>query len=208
MKTILCFGDSNTWGFVPETGARFPLDVRWAGELQERLGAEYRVIEEGLNGRTTVHDNPLVRYRNGREYFTPCLESHRPLDLVVIFLGTNDLSDRYGLPPLDIARGAVVLAADARASMCGPGGGSPTVLVLGLPRLGRSDALPETMTGAPAKATELPRCFALAAAEAGVPFLDLSTSVAFSDVDGVHLDAAGHAAVAEAVAPKVLELLR
>jgi lysophospholipase L1-like esterase len=207
MKTILCFGDSNTWGFVPELGTRFPLDIRWPGALQHELGADYRVVEEGLSGRTTVLDNPLVPYRSGRDYLIPCLQSHRPLDLVVIFLGTNDLSDRYGLPPLDIARGAATLAGLALRSETGPGNGAPAVLLLGLPRLGRSDALVETMSGAAAKAAELPRCFALAAEEAGVPLLDLSKVTAYSDLDGIHLEAEGHRAVALAVAVAVRELI-
>lgn len=203
-KTILCFGDSNTWGTVPGgMGERFPLDVRWPGALQGLLGAGYRVIEEGLNGRTTVHDNPLVPYRNGRDYLLPCLQSHQPLDLVVLFLGTNDLSDRYSLPPLDIARGAAVLAGLAAATFTGPGGRSPAVLLLGLPRLGESEALRDTMAGAAAKAGELPRCFALVAAETGVPLLDLSAVTAYSDLDGIHLDADGHSAVAHAVADAV-----
>ena len=121
-STILCYGDSNTWGFVPGSeGERFSWEERWPGVLQGELGADYRVIEEGLSGRTTVLDNPLEPYRNGREYLLPCLQSHQPLDLVVIFLGTNDLGDRYSLPPLDIARGAAQLALLALRSETGPG---------------------------------------------------------------------------------------
>jgi lysophospholipase L1-like esterase len=207
MKTILCFGDSNTWGYVPRLGTRFPHDVRWPGALKAELGDSYQVIEEGLNGRTTVLDNPLVPYRSGRDYLIPCLQSHRPLDLVVIFLGTNDLSDRYGLPPLDIARGAATLASLAVRSETGPGDGPPAVLLLGLPRLGRSDALVETMTGAALKAAELPRCFAVAADEVGVPLLDLSEVTAYSDFDGIHLEADGHRAVALAVAQAARRLI-
>jgi len=208
VKTILCFGDSNTWGAVPgATGERFPLDVRWPGALQNELGSGYRVLEEGLNGRTTVHDNPLTPYRSGRDYLLPCLQSHKPLDLVVIFLGTNDLADRYALPPLDIARGAAVLANIVATSQTGPGGVAPAVLLLGLPRIGRSDALLDTMSGAAAKGAELPRCFAIAAAEIGVPLLELSEVTAYSDVDGIHLEADGHRAIASAVAESVCELL-
>jgi lysophospholipase L1-like esterase len=202
VRTVLCFGDSNTWGYVPAgDGARFPWDVRWPGVLQRLLGDEWRVVEEGLNGRTTVLDNPLTPYRNGRDYLLPCLESHMPLDRVVIFLGTNDLQDRYAMTPLDIARGATGLGRLAARSETGPGGAAPAVLILGLPRLGAT--LPETMRGAAAKAAELPRCFALAATEAGVPVLDLADRVAYSDEDGIHLDERGHRAVAEAVAAAI-----
>ncbi len=201
MRTILCFGDSNTWGYVPGSeGERFPWEVRWPGVLQRELGDGYRVLEEGLSGRTTVLDNPLDPYRNGREYLIPCLETHRPLDLVVVFLGTNDLCDRYALPPIDIARAAASLAAIVRASE-----GSPQALLLGLPRLGAG--LDESMSQAPAKAAELPRCFRLAAAEVGVPLLDLSEVTAYTEADGIHLDADGHRAVGLAVARAAVDVL-
>jgi lysophospholipase L1-like esterase len=199
VRTVLCFGDSNTWGFVPSgNGARFDWETRWPGVLQGLLGKDWRVLEEGLSGRTSTLDSPLAPYRNGREYLLPCLESHMPLDRVVIYLGTNDLQDRYSMTPLDVARAVTGLGRLVRRSETGPDGGPPEVLVLGLPRLGRD--LPETMREARAKAEELPRCFALAAAEAGVPVLELADRVAYDDEDGIHLDAAGHRAVAEAVA--------
>ncbi len=110
MKKILCYGDSNTWGHIPVTGGRYGDDVRWTGVLQAALGEGYRVIEEGLNGRTTVHDDPIEGvYKNGKHYLIPCLESHRPLDLVIMMLGTNDLKMRFSLPPSDIARGVEAL---------------------------------------------------------------------------------------------------
>ncbi len=201
MRTVLCFGDSNTWGYVPGSdGERFPWETRWPGALQAELGGGYRVLEEGLNGRTTLLENPLKPYRNGRDYLIPCLETHRPLDLVVVFLGTNDLCDRYALPAIDIARAAASLADIARQSE-----GNPRSLLLGLPRLGAG--LDEEMQGAAAKAAELPRCFREAAAELDLPLLDLSEVVAYVDEDGIHLDADGHRAVARAVAQAVRDVL-
>jgi len=95
MKTILCFGDSNTWGYIPGSdGERFPRADRWPVRLQAALGAEYEVVAEGLNGRTATMDSPVAEGRNGLTYLLPCLHSHAPLDLVVIYLGTNDLGDR------------------------------------------------------------------------------------------------------------------
>jgi len=206
-KTILCYGDSNTWGFVPGSeGERFLWEVRWPGVLQAELGSEYRVIEEGLNGRTTVLDNPLEPYRNGREYLLPCLQSHQPLDLVVIFLGTNDLGDRYTLPPLDIARGAAQLALLAQRSEAGPGYGAPATLLCSLPQIGDTSSIVDTFSGAVAKAADLLRCFRIAADEVGAPLVDLSP-VAYDDADGVHLNAGGHRAVALAVAQAVREIL-
>ncbi len=201
MRTILCFGDSNTWGYVPGgDGRRFAWDVRWPGVLQTMLGGDYRVIEEGLNGRTTLLDNPLKPYRSGREYLIPCLETHKPLDLVVVFLGTNDLCDRYGMLAIDIARAAASLCDLARQSE-----GSPRALLLGLPRLGAG--LDESMRGAAAKAAELPRCFREAAAELDLPLLDLSEVAAYTDEDGIHLDEGGHRAVGLAVAQAVRNVL-
>ena len=110
MKTILCFGDSNTWGFIPESitapfPARHPHDVRWTGILARELGPNLRVIEEGQNGRTTVHDDPFAAARNGKLVLPAILESHKPLDLVVLMLGTNDLKNVFGVSPGEIAMG-------------------------------------------------------------------------------------------------------
>jgi len=121
MRRILCYGDSNTWGCIPISAARYGEDIRWPGVLAGLLGAEYRIIEEGLNGRTTVFDDPLQEGRNGKTYLLPCLLSHRPLDVVVLMLGTNDMKQRYGLPAEDIARGAGVLAEIVRTSGSGTG---------------------------------------------------------------------------------------
>ena len=197
---VLCFGDSNTWGSVPGSQDRFPYAVRWPGVLQRELGPRYRVVEEGLSGRTTVLDDPLVPHRNGRDYLVPCLQSHRPLDIVVIFLGTNDLADRYSLPPMDIARGAASLAVLVLASGAGPSGASPTPLLVCPPRLGDMTSRADTMSGALARAAELPRCFRIAADEAGVSLVDLSATLTYSDIDGVHLDANGHRHVSKAIA--------
>ena len=106
MKSILCYGDSNTWGYDPQTRSRFPHDVRWTGVLASSLGTGYRVVEEGLNGRTTRWDDPIEAGRNGLTFLQPCLESHLPLDLVIVMLGTNDLKQRFGLSASDIAQSA------------------------------------------------------------------------------------------------------
>lgn len=93
MKEILCFGDSNTWGFNPEDGSRLPDSIRWTGIVKSVLGADYRIIEDGINGRTTVWDNPFgEEYRNGFKGLSYSLNANKPLDLVVLMLGTNDLN--------------------------------------------------------------------------------------------------------------------
>ncbi|HET9411429.1 MAG TPA: GDSL-type esterase/lipase family protein [Candidatus Saccharimonadales bacterium] len=103
-KRILCFGDSNTWGQRPDAKARFFPNERWTGQLQQLLGDNFDIIEEGLNSRTTNLEFSRKPGRNGMEYFRPCLESHNPLDLIIIMLGTNDFKVEFGpRPPQTIA---------------------------------------------------------------------------------------------------------
>ena len=106
MKTVLCFGDSNTWGYSPVDGTRYPLDIRWTGVLQKSLGVDYRIIEEGLNGRTTFINEDERPLRSGSDVLQIILESHRPLDFVIIMLGTNDLKVEFNLSVEEIAQGA------------------------------------------------------------------------------------------------------
>ena len=110
MKTVLCYGDSNTYGAKPigfdildspliAGDMRFSRDERWTGILQKELEPDYFVIEEGLNARTTSFDDPVEGFhKNGKTYLLPCLESHAPIDLVILMLGTNDLKKRFSTP--------------------------------------------------------------------------------------------------------------
>ena len=195
MRTVLCFGDSNTWGFNPETEARFARDVRWPGQLQAALGDEWHVVEEGLNGRTATLDSPIAFGRNGLRYLQPCLDSHAPLDAVLIALGTNDLAERYGLTPTDVARAVALLAFVVAKSDAGPAGAPPLPILVCPPRVGDT-AWEEDWAGTPAKSALLPDRFRSVAEESGFELIDLGEVTRFSDVDGIHLDAVGHAAVA------------
>jgi lysophospholipase L1-like esterase len=105
------------------------MDVRWPGVLRSELGEGYHVIEEGLGGRTTVWDDEIEEHRNGKTYLYPCIESHAPLDLVIIFLGTNDLKYRFHLGAFDIAESVGKLVDIVRRSDAGTGGRAPGVLV-------------------------------------------------------------------------------
>jgi lysophospholipase L1-like esterase len=206
MRAVLCYGDSNTWGFDPATEDRFPREVRWPGRLQTLLGAEWHVVEEGLNGRTTTLDSPLAPGKNGLTYLVPCLDSHAPLDAVVIFLGTNDLANRYGLTPTDIARAAVRLASVVLGSDAGVDGRPPRPILACPPPVGETD-WEEDWAEAPAKSAVLAARFAAAAAEAGVEAIDLGEATRYSAIDGIHLDAEGHAAVAHLVERTLLRLV-
>jgi lysophospholipase L1-like esterase len=201
MRTVLCYGDSNTWGYAPGTGTRFPREVRWPGRLAAALGEAWHVVEEGLNGRTTTMDNPLSPGRNGLDYLVPCLHSHAPLDVVVIFLGTNDLAGRYSMTPQDVAGAAARLATVVeRTPDCGVDGRPPRVILVCPPPFGPVD---ESYAAGVEKSRVLGARFRAAAAEIGVELIDLGEVTPFSELDGIHLDADGHAAVAAAVAERL-----
>jgi lysophospholipase L1-like esterase len=203
MRTILCFGDSNTWGYDPESGPRterYPREVRWPCRLARALGDEWEVIAEGLNGRTATRDDPIWEGRNGLTYLLPCLRSHAPLDLVVIYLGTNDVAERHSLPAEDVAASVGRLVKVVRTSETGPGESAPDVLVVCPPPFGTLDPL---YAAAGEKSRQLGKWFAVVCEELGCELLDLDGVAGYSDLDGIHLDADGHAAVATAVEGRV-----
>ena len=109
MKTILCYGDSNTYGYDPSCGLRYPENIRWTGRLAKILGSEYKIVEEGCNGRTTIFDDPIEGWKNGRDYLRPCLNSHKPVDIVIMMLGSNDMKEMFHASAEDIAYGAETL---------------------------------------------------------------------------------------------------
>lgn len=219
MKRVLCYGDSNTWGFVPILRERYPEDVRWTGVLAKELGPDYRVIEEGLGGRTTVFDDPFMEQRNGKRYLVPCLLSHAPLDLVVLMLGTNDLKKHLGTTARGAAEGASLLAGMIRnCTECGPSYGTdgrpPQILLVAPPRYGehiaelvRGPAFWDHGPYAYAQSLKFAGEFERAASLLGLPFLDAGSIVEPSAKDGIHLEPEAHGALGVAVAAKVRQLL-
>jgi lysophospholipase L1-like esterase len=212
MKTILCFGDSNTWGMVPMTSQtdsdRHPWSDRWPSVLQERLGPSFQVIAEGLNGRTTVFDDPIDgAHKNGRRYLPPCLETHAPLDAVIIMLGTNDLQSRFGLAPHDIAAGAGQLVRMVSFDVRGQNSVQPEVLLVSPPRIGPLRLFADDFAGATEKSAELARHYRATADMLGCRFLDAAVHVQASATDGIHLDADAQRALGNAIAAEVLEML-
>jgi len=207
MKTILCYGDSNTWGYNAADAGRFPPDVRWPGVLRQALGEGFTVIEEGLNGRTTVWDDPIEGYKNGKEYLIPCIETHKPLDLVIIALGINDLKKRFSLSAFDIAAGAGVLVDIVRKSETGPNGAAPQVLLISPPAVGKLTDFAEMFEGAEEKSRRLASHFERVAAERGVPWLNGAATVTTTDLDGIHLEPEEHRKLGEAVAARIAGIL-
>lgn len=206
-RTLLIFGDSNTHGTVPMTAPgemrRHPPGARWTDLLGARLPG-WTVLAEGQPGRTTVHDDPTEGpHRNGALLLPALLESHRPVDLLAIMLGTNDLKPRFASGPADIAAGIERLVRIARASAAGPGGAAPRLLVACPPPIRELGCLADVFAGGAAKSQSLARALAAMAARAGTAFVDLAAHVAVSEVDGIHYDLGAQAGLAEGVAAAV-----
>ncbi|MCL1895056.1 MAG: hypothetical protein FWG03_00760 [Clostridiales bacterium] len=251
MKTIVCYGDSNTWGFipateeeplsdglVPEESARFPYGVRWPGALSRLLengpgggsksglengpggnpnsgpgnapGGGYLVVEEGLNGRTTAFNDMLGKYRNGAKYIGVCLATNKPIDLLIIMLGSNDTKNYLRQTAAGITRGVERLVTIAFASGCGPGGGPPEILIISPARL--QDAIMSSRMrlefdqASIQKSQELAGLYFNLARRYGCYYMNASVYADASQTDGLHLDKKNHKKLAKAVCTKVLEI--
>ena len=208
-RTILCYGDSNTHGTMPmpDLGSmgRYDRQTRWPGQLAALL-PDWQVIEEGLPGRTTVHDDPIEgAHRNGLTVLPAILESHRPIDVVILMLGTNDLKQRFSVNALDIALSLEKLVLAIRGSGCGPDGAAPGVILVAPPPILEVQDLGVMFAGGQAKSHDLgPRLAALARA-LEVPFVDAGSLIGVSEIDGIHYDEPAMAALAQAFAQAVTD---
>jgi lysophospholipase L1-like esterase len=192
---------------------RFGPHERWPGVLAAALGDGYRIIEEGLNGRTTVFDDALDPDRNGRTYLPPCLKSHMPLDVVVIMLGTNDLKTRFGASAYEIADGAGRLVEIVQRSGSGPEGGAPQIVLVAPPPIGETSRFGGddpayagselSWAGAIERSKQFAAQYARVAEAYGCGFFDAGSVVATSALDGIHWEADGHRAFGEALAEKL-----
>lgn len=197
VRTVLCYGDSNTHGTCPmrdlQDNRRFGPADRWPGRMAAALGAGWRVIEEGHPGRTTVHPDPIEgAHKNGLAVLPAILESHRPLDCVVLMLGTNDLKARFSVTPHDIALAVERLVVTILQSGAGPEEGSPAILLIAPPPVRETGFLAEMFQGAEAKSHRLAARFAEVAERNGAGFLDAGLLIAPGPDEGIHLDAAAH----------------
>ena len=214
-KEILCYGDSNTWGCIPRwkdlgvPSERYDQDTRWTGRLSALLGDGYHIIEEGLGGRTSIYDFPGESWRNGLPYFQPCLLSHRPLVLVVIMLGTNDLHACLHPSAERLGDGIRTLVDVVRATpKCGRDNTPPPILVIAPAHIkeaqGRKEVYPK-LGGE--KGEALSRQFAAvyrqAAEDLGCHFLDAARYAQPSDADGLHWMPESHRLLADALAQAI-----
>lgn len=211
-KRIVCYGDSNTWGYIAGSGLRYDENIRWPARMRKALGDAYEVEEEGLSGRTTVYDDPIEPYKNGYTYLAPCLLTNKPIDLLIIMLGTNDFQSHMpGNNPIGTARGVQFLVERARVLDCGRPGEDMKILIISPieiteDRLGFKP-LDVTDERSIRNSRELGRHLKLVAEQCGCEFIDAALDIKPSPVDGVHLDEEGHARLAEIVTAKVKEIL-
>ncbi len=216
-KRILCFGDSNTWGFVPVAtppSSRFASAQRWPHVMAGALGFAADIIEEALNGRTTDADDELLPVggagASGLAYLPAALASHLPLDLVVIMLGTNDVKPRLAREAPRIALGAKRLVDCVRTLDGGVGSTypNPKVLLIAPAPLGRlSAAFEEMFAGGHAKTVAMAPMYEAVARQTGAAFLNAGDHIETDGVDGVHLSEAMQRKLGLAVAAKVKGLL-
>ena len=208
LRTVLCFGDSNTYGAVPTLARvgrhRFAPDRRWPGVLRKRLGSGWQVVEEGHPSRTTLRDDPIEgSHKNGLRALPISLESHMPIELVILMLGTNDLKQRFAASPTDIADSLEILTKSVQTSEAGPGGAAPAVMIIAPPPMLEVDWLGEMFVGGARKSLEFGARMGEVAARCRTSFLDAGTLIESSAVDGVHLEAEGHRVLGSAVADLV-----
>jgi lysophospholipase L1-like esterase len=210
-RRIICFGDSNTWGYDAKTQERFPEGVRWTSQLAGLLGDEFQVVEEGLSGRTSVVDDPLFEGLNGYNYLHPCLMSHAPLELVVIMLGTNDTKERFNLTAYNIAQGIVRLSAKAKVTPAGIKGSFPKVLVIAPPPIGKeyfNTEIGKSMgKNCDTKSLEMPSYLEDLLEPQGIEFLDTKEFVQMNTIDYMHLDLEGHKLLSKLVFNKIKSIL-
>jgi lysophospholipase L1-like esterase len=192
MPRILVFGDSNAWGYEPGTGRRYPKGIRWPTVMQEALGPAWDLVEEGMNGRTTVFEDPIEPHRNGLSYLPACLLSHAPLDVVVIALGINDLKRRFSLSAADIADGAGRLIQVAKTLGKDAEDRAPQIVLVAPAPLGPLTAFADRFAGGTATSHDLKHHYQRVAAANRVHGLAMGDTIALSDRDGIHMDAAAH----------------
>lgn len=199
--TVLCFGDSNTNGATPDKSGRFPADVRWVGQLQQLLGSDYYVIEEGLGGRTTDSDHfrEGKEGRNGFIYYKPALETHLPLDFIVIMLGTNDVKNVYNRTPDEIASSLAEYVTYTRDKVAEREFKQPKIILISPAPLDErcyQDVYDETSVE---KSIQLAEKIQAVADVNNCVFLDAAKHAEVGE-DGIHLTRKSQARLAQAVA--------
>ena len=209
-KHIVCYGDSNTYGYDARTGGRFDDDIRWTQVLAQNLGADYLIAEEGVSGRTTVFDDSLNPGLNGLAFLPTLLSTHSPLDLLIIMLGTNDCKERFAANGQNIADGVDRLVRCAKQSAVW--NTTPRILIIAPilidPKMYQTPRIGAAMGAFSAeKSHTLPAYLRITAQDNACYYMDCNDVCTVNDIDFMHLDEASHLALGAAVAAQVRSIL-
>jgi lysophospholipase L1-like esterase len=210
MKHILVYADSLSWGIIPMTRKRLEFEQRWPGIMEQALdstGRKVRVIEDCLNGRRTVWDDPFKPGRNGLAGLAQRVEIHSPLALVILMLGTNDFQSMHQHNAWHSAQGIAALVSAIRSAPIEPGMPIPDILVVAPPSIQTPQGtMAQKFEGAERKSVGLAASYRQICTELDCHFFDANTVTTSSNVDGVHLDAEQHMALGLALAKFVAGL--
>ncbi len=204
-KTILCYGDSNTWGYEGKSRTRYPKDIRWTGRLADMMGPNYEVIEEGLPGRTSGFLDEAKPYTDGAAYFLPCILSHNPVDYIIFMLGTNDIKPKYDVGAREIARSISRMLSLARQGISHTGNPAKIMLVAPVPVTPLVIQDEEYDHSSVEKSGQLVEELERVGRSLDVRVYRASDAVGQLDSDGCHWTPEGHRNFASAIAPLVRE---
>ncbi len=209
MEQILIYGDSLTWGFIPNTRSRLPFEKRWPGVFECELlkdGKSVRVIENCLNGRRTAWLDPLKNGRDGSEGLAQVIEMNSPLKLVVLMLGTNDFQYMHQNNAWLSAQGTAKLVTIIRQSPIEPDMPEPELLIVAPPIITEPKGFVAPMfEEAEKRCIGLPNELEKVASELSVSYFDANTVTESSQVDGIHLDSPQHEVLGKAIAKAVID---
>jgi lysophospholipase L1-like esterase len=208
VQQLLVYSDSLTWGIIPGTRRRLPFEQRWPGVLEHGLAPDVRVLEDCLNGRRTVWEDPFKPGRSGLTGLAQRIESHSPLALVILMLGTNDFQSVHVHDVSHSAQGVATLVAAIRGAPIEPGMTVPPILIVAPPPiLEPRGPLARKFAGAAERSRGLAGALRATALDFGCHFFDAGSVTPASPVDGIHLDADQHAVLGCALVAVVGPLL-
>jgi lysophospholipase L1-like esterase len=205
-KRVLCYGDSLTHGsdHQNQKSTRFPINIRWTGILQNELGMDYEIIEEGLSGRTTDLDDPKKPGRNGLTYYQSCISSHLPLNLIVLLLGLNDLKNRFQKTPHQIAQSLLSYFTATKNVYLDKELPIPTILLLSPPLIIQKNVPTDyDISDGNTKSKQLSSEYEIIAKDQKALYFDLATLDLPLSADGLHPNSEGH----KIIGSKIAELI-
>ncbi|MDO6684892.1 MULTISPECIES: GDSL-type esterase/lipase family protein [unclassified Agarivorans] len=202
MSKVLCFGDSNTWGYSPTTGQRMPADSRWPRVMASLLGEAYQIIEAGQPGRTTYPNSPDFGLSRGIEALLQEASKHQP-EWLLLMLGTNDLYPAFHLSAEQISNNLEQMIVELGQHCVSQGITSPQVLLLAPPAIDETGHFGQHFTGSQAKSQQLAGLLEAKVNKLSCAFFDVNSIINLNQQDGVHLSPEQHKQLAETLALKL-----